>query len=84
MTPDHAVLQKIGCHGRVNVGNFESDLRDHVFSLYDRGDIVLAIDEHGEQWVSLTRLGQSNLITLNCNADAQLTLDENQTSNENN
>ena len=78
MSPEHAVLQKIGCHSRVNVGNFDSDLRDHVFSLYDRGDIVLVVDEKGEQWVSLTRLGQSNLLALNASISPQFTFEDRQ------
>jgi hypothetical protein len=64
MTPQHITLQQIGCHGRVNIGNFSIDLIDQIDPLLDQGHISLSVCE-GQSWVSLTSAGLDYLCDLN-------------------
>lgn len=65
MSFEHTVLQKIGCYGRVNIGNFEPHLLECVYALYERGEVFLVDDHNNVTWVILTQLGKDSLIVYN-------------------
>lgn len=71
VSPQHMILQRIGCHSSVNTGNFESDLSVHIDDLLDQGHVSLSVSE-GESWVTLTRSGLDLLLDLNSQIDHQL------------
>lgn len=65
MSTEHTILRMIGCHTRVNEGNFSEDERLLAHALFDRGDLIKTRDEHGNTWLLLSRVGQERLWHLN-------------------
>lgn len=69
MTPecDRIVLRSIACHGRVNIGNFDSGLQTCVSNLIATGMVTSKIDSasHDTLWCYLTDSGREYLLDLN-------------------
>lgn len=64
----HSVLQTVGCHTKVNTGNFAEDVRPVLDELYEEGMLLITVDVDGDRWYHLTQEGKERLMTLNTEA----------------
>ena len=64
----HTVLQTVGCHTKVNTGNFAEEVLPVLDELYEEGMLLITTDIDGDQWYRLTNEGKERLMSLNTEA----------------